>query len=105
MRAYGQIHLPPTTQASYAPTMASVATAPQSNRGPDRWLRMLTFGLMAALLGCVAHTIWFWVRTISFPFPVDYGEGPLLDQAVRLGHGLPIYRIPTFEPPWSVGNY
>jgi hypothetical protein len=36
---------------------------------------------------------------------VDYGEGPLLAQAVRLGHGLGIYRVPGPEPPWLVGNY
>ncbi len=66
---------------------------------------MLTLALFAALLGCVAHTVWFWFRTISFPFPVDYREGPLLEQAVRLGHGLSIYRIPASEPPWLIGSY
>ena len=85
--------------------MSGVETAPQSNRAPIGWLRVLTFALIAALLGCVAHTVWFWIRTITFPFPVDYGEGPLLDQAIRLGHGLAIYEVPASEPPWLVGNY
>jgi hypothetical protein len=84
--------------------MAGVGAAPQINRGANRWLRVLTLALFAALLGCVAHTVWFWFRTISFPFPVDYREGPLLEQAVRLGHGLSIYRIPASEPPWLIGE-
>ena len=85
--------------------MSGVGAAPGSNREPNRWRLVLTLAVFAALLGCVAHTIWFWIRTITFPFPVDYGEGPLLDQAVRLGRGLGIYIIPAAEPPWSVANY
>ncbi len=85
--------------------MSGVRAAPQANPRVLRWARLLGGALVAALIGCLAHTTWFWVHTITFPYPLDYGEGPLLDQALRIGHGLGIYRVPGSEPPWLVGNY
>lgn len=42
---------------------------------------------------------------IGVPFPIDYGEGPLLDQVARLANFENIYR-PSFSlPPYTVSNY
>ena len=44
-------------------------------------------------------------RSIAFPYPLDYGEGPLLGQTVRLGHLEGIYRPDLTSPPYTVSNY
>ena len=36
---------------------------------------------------------------IRFEYPVDYGEGPLLDQAVRMARFENIYRSEVSRPP------
>jgi hypothetical protein len=45
------------------------------------------------------------VRAILFPYPLDYGEGPLLDQAARLSRFENIYEPDLNRPPWVVANY
>lgn len=44
-------------------------------------------------------------RVIRFPYPMDYGEGPLLDQTRRLGHLESLYRADLAVPPYVVSNY
>ena len=76
--------------------------------GARSWLaadRITRFGLLVALAAGVLYAAWFLGRTTSYPHALDYGEGPLLDQAVRLAHGTSIYRVPGAEPPWTVSNY
>ena len=51
-----------------------------------------------AVLMFVEHD-WIAVR---FPYPLDYGEGPLLDQIVRLAHFDNIYRVDLTIPPYTV---
>jgi len=60
---------------------------------------------MAVLLAGVGYVVWYWSHMIGSPYQLDYGEGPLLDQAVRLARGTGIYAIPGHEPPWTIGNY
>jgi hypothetical protein len=38
-------------------------------------------------------------------FPLDYGEAPLVDQAMRLGSGENIYRQDLTSPPYTISNY
>jgi hypothetical protein len=38
-------------------------------------------------------------------YPLDYGESPLVDQAVRLAAGQPIYRTDLSSPPYTISNY
>jgi hypothetical protein len=45
------------------------------------------------------------VSSLAFPFPLDYGEGPILDQTIRLLHFENIYRHEFSGPPYSVSNY
>lgn len=42
---------------------------------------------------------------LAFHYPLDYGEGPLLDQALRLAAGEKIYRSDFSLPPYTVSNY
>ncbi|HSE04420.1 MAG TPA: hypothetical protein VLK35_09755, partial [Methylomirabilota bacterium] len=44
-------------------------------------------------------------RVIAFPYPVDYGEGPLLAQTEALGRGESIYRADLSAPPYTISNY
>jgi hypothetical protein len=43
--------------------------------------------------------------TLDAPYPLNYGEGPLLDQAVRLARGENIYRASLTMPPYTITNY
>jgi hypothetical protein len=42
---------------------------------------------------------------LLFPFSLDYGEAPLVDQARRLAAGENIYRADLSIPPYNVANY
>ena len=42
---------------------------------------------------------------LAFPFPLDYGEGPILDQTLRLAQFETIYRNSFASPPYTVSNY
>lgn len=58
---------------------------------------------MLALTACVFVTQ--GARSIGFPYPLDYGEGPLLDQALRLAEGNGIYDPDLSHSPHTVSNY
>ena len=47
----------------------------------------------------------YMVTLIVFPFSVDYGEGPVLDQVMRLAHFQSIYQNNISELPFTVSNY
>lgn len=49
--------------------------------------------------------LWCGWRAVRFPYPLDYGEGPLLEQALRIARGEGIYLKPGNSPPWTVSNY
>jgi hypothetical protein len=42
---------------------------------------------------------------INFPYNVDYGEGPILDQVVRLASFQNIYQRNFDHIPYTIGNY
>jgi hypothetical protein len=74
------------------------------------WLPRLLSGLAA---GVFLWSLWpslqlfadYNHRVIAFPYPVDYGEGPILDQVLRLAHFENIYS-PNFDlPPYRIANY
>lgn len=44
-------------------------------------------------------------RVLTFPYALDYGEAPLLDQTQRLSHGQNIYRADLHLPPYTIANY
>lgn len=61
---------------------------------------------IAAGLAVVAYRF-FWMssRSLDFPYPLDYGEGAVLDIAVRLARLENIYPTDLANPPWFVANY
>jgi hypothetical protein len=58
---------------------------------------ILVFGALAALS--------YQTEALLFRYPLDYGEAPLVNQAVQLNEGHPIYRQSLLEPPYTVANY
>ncbi len=55
---------------------------------------------MAAVV-CVV----FQLAALSQRYSLDYGEAPLLDQAMRLMRGANIYRADISTPPYTISNY
>jgi 4-amino-4-deoxy-L-arabinose transferase-like glycosyltransferase len=55
----------------------------------------------AALLVCLRYQL----LAIPHPFSLDYGEAPLVDQAMRLSSGQNIYRADLSSPPYTISNY
>jgi ABC-type glycerol-3-phosphate transport system permease component len=78
----------------------AVATTPQ---------RMLLWAGTAVFLlaGAWAATLFarHGLAALAFPYPLNYGEGPLLDQAVRLAGMKNIYPADLSTPPYVVSNY
>lgn len=60
--------------------------------------------LVVLVLGAALFVGFGW-RALRFPYTLDYGEGPLLDQALRLAGGENIYRAAGTAPPWTISNY
>lgn len=73
-----------------------------------RLAQTLAVGALTALVG--APLVFFAIRAwhvLTFPYPLDYGEGPLLAQVndLRSGASLPrLYGDPA-QPPYLVVNY
>jgi hypothetical protein len=44
------------------------------------------------------------IAALGFIYPLDYGEGPILDQVARLAHFENIYRPGFSMPPYTVSN-
>jgi len=44
-------------------------------------------------------------QALSHPYPLDYGEAPLVDQAMRMAAGQNIYRSDISSPPYTISNY
>lgn len=74
-----------------------------------RALRAMLVVSLALLLAQLAGAAWLFARhgwaAATFPLPLDYGEGPLLDQALRLARLENIYRPDLADPPFVVANY
>ncbi len=63
---------------------------------------IVLFLVLAVALG---RWTWLATRAMAFPYPLDYGEGPLLDQVARLVLHTPLYRADLSSPPYTVANY
>jgi hypothetical protein len=68
----------------------------------EKIARVILFGLLGVM---VAVAILFQVLSILHPYSLDYGEAPLVDQAMRLGAGQNIYRADLSAPPYTISNY
>src|SRR5687768_14877192 len=63
-------------------------------------IMFLTFSVVAIIL-CLAYQF----LAVSYPYSLDYGEAPLVDQAMRLASGQNIYRADISTPPYTISNY
>ena len=62
---------------------------------------VLYFFLILGLLIFLVHGL----IVLGFQYPLDYGEGPLLNQALRLAQGEPLYPEKIESPPYLISNY
>ena len=70
---------------------------------------LLTIGLRHILVTFLVIAVVIYVlhisRVVTFDYTLDYGEGPLLSQAVQLSAGENIYRPDLSTPPYTITNY
>jgi hypothetical protein len=70
---------------------------------------LLTIGLRHILATFLVIAVVIYVmhisRVVTFDYTLDYGEGPLLSQAVQLSAGENIYRPDLSTPPYTITNY
>jgi hypothetical protein len=95
--------------------MAEIYSVPQSPQPKRRssiltWLARLLIGaaLIVLLITQVQGLILFAQHiplALDDPYTLNYGEGPLLDQAVRLARGENIYQADLSTPPYTITNY
>lgn len=62
---------------------------------------MLLMFLSVAVVFFVLHVL----MAVLHRYPLDYGEAPLVDQAMRLAGGQNIYRPDISSPPYVISNY
>jgi len=78
-----------------------------------RWLAVLRphikdgAKIMLLLFLSPAAVIFFShaLMAVFHQYPLDYGEAPLVDQAMRLAAGQSIYRPGISSPPYTIANY
>ena len=88
-------------------------TAPSGQEEPpalsERIAALLLALLEAVLLLALAFAVGGFVRyawrVVTYPYPLDYGEGPILDQVMRLARFQNLYRPDLSTPPYVVTNY
>jgi hypothetical protein len=64
-------------------------------------LFLLAIQLGTALYEYGQHAL----AAVKFPYPLDYGEGPIMDQVLRLARFENIYRSDISTPPYTISNY
>src|SRR5690606_24463018 len=70
-------------------------------------LRIITaplFRFSAAVL-CISLLLAAAWCGLVLDLPLSYGEGPIIDQAVRLARFEHIYRFDLSKPPYVIANY
>ena len=74
------------------------------------WLpKIITVLAVVALFLVVGRSVLLFLDylriLIGFPYNVDYGEGPILDQVIRLANFESIYPTDIMQLPFTIGNY
>ena len=92
-----------------AGTQAGADVQRSRERPKVRTRRVAPGVAMAVLLLAQTWALLLFLRhgwdALSFPFPLNYGEGPLLDQAVRVAELQSIYPADLGEAPYTISNY
>ncbi len=68
-------------------------------------LALALAALVVMLCFAVANYFKMARLALSFPYPLDYGEGPILDQVLRVASGENIYHNDFSKPPFNISNY
>jgi len=68
-------------------------------------LGLALLGLATQLLPLNLNFLTTQARAIAHPYSIDYGEGPILDQTLRLANFENIYRNTFDVPPYTISNY
>jgi Dolichyl-phosphate-mannose-protein mannosyltransferase len=63
--------------------------------------------IMFLMFATVASIIFLAYQSsaVRYRYSLDYGEAPLVDQAMRLASGQNIYRADISQPPYTISNY
>ena len=99
--------LAPALQGRLAAGAAGRARARWLGRLPHAWLELSGAArvlLVVLALSAAVFAAEGW-RVLAFPYALDYGEAPLLDQTLRLAHGQSIYRADLQLAPFTIANY
>lgn len=79
------------------------------NQAPKRiiaWVVTLTTWASILILAYGAvNALSYQAEAVGFRYPLDYGEAPLVNQAMQLNAGEAIYRPSLEEPPFTIANY
>lgn len=94
----------------------NAATVPLAAPARPIWRRAL--GWIGVLLVAAALAVLLWTlgravvlfiehgrAAVEYPFTLNYGEGPLLEQATRLVRSEDIYHADLSTPPYTITNY
>ena len=77
---------------------------------PVSWRRTPTVSFLAVactVLAAVAvvRLLWFSHKTVPFPYPLEYVEGPILEQALTFAEFGDVYKTDFSRPPYVVALY
>jgi hypothetical protein len=63
--------------------------------------------IMFIIFAAVGLIVFLGYQSLAIPhrYSLDYGEAPLVDQAMRLASGKNIYRADISQPPYHISNY
>lgn len=101
------VRLPNTSTAE----QPSHVLRPRTNIGCALWLigRISIAVALVALLVMAAQGLRLFVEhgriVLDYPYSLNYGEGPLLDQVARLSRGENLYPRDLSQPPYTITNY
>lgn len=74
--------------------------------GWGRWIEVGSLAVLGlALLLAAGLLITHQYLAVTHRYPLDYGEAPLVDQAMRLVNGELLYRRDLSAPPYTISNY
>ena len=69
------------------------------------FITILSWLVIAILSVGVVGAISFQVEALTFRYPLDYGEAPLINQAVQINQGQSIYQSEVDQAPYTITNY
>ncbi|MDX2162932.1 MAG: hypothetical protein SF162_16570 [bacterium] len=96
---------------AHAADLPSNVQRPRTPVGCAAWLfgRVLVAAALIAILVIGGHGVRLFIDhariALEYPYTLNYGEGPLLDQAARLQRGGALYPLDLTQPPYTITNY